>query len=225
MIKPLRVLRDRFRREDVPGDTGTRWLFEDKTYRAGVSVPGDVPEDIVVARDISSVLPPSVPLSPEDKDKAVSLIADAFDVPEDILRAGTGQTAGSVLVSPEDRDMTDVPGDTESVRPSWLYDGDSVRAAEDTMSSDMYHYSPEPGPVSPPREDKRPVSPRTADDELSSRRQLPDLIRDIRARVGDDPDAIKDGVLMTPGFEDMRSTPQKRNTLNTAVRRALRKTA
>jgi hypothetical protein len=189
--------------KDVPEDKGTQWVFEDKTYRAGVPVPAVV----------------------KDKDKAVSLIAKAFDVPEDILRAGTEQTAAPVPVSSEDKDRTDVPEDTPPVRPDWLYGDSGVLNAGDTMSPDAYHHTPDPVPVSPPREDRRPVSQGTGEDELSSRRRLPDLIQDIRARVGDNPDAIKDAVLMTPGFEDMRSTPQKRNTLNTAVRRALRKTA
>ena len=136
---------------------------------------------------------------PEDEDNAVSLIAKAFDVPEDIL------------MSPEDR----IP-----VRPGWLYGEDGVLTAEDTTSSDEYHYTPEPVPVSPVQEDKRPVSPRTGQDDLSSRRGLSSLIEDIRTRVGDDAAEIKSAVLATPGFEDT-----KRNSLNTAVRRALAKSA
>lgn len=208
-LSPASVL-ERGQDKDVPEDKGTQWVFEDKTYRAGVPVPAVV----------------------EGKDKAVSLIAKAFDVPEDILREATGQTTGSVL-SPgtvsasEDISVSPVPvpEDTPPVRPDWLYGDSGVLNAEDTMSPDAYHHTPDPVPASSPREDRRPVSQGTGEDELSSRRRLPDLIQDIRTRVGDDPDAIKDAVLMTPGFEDMRSTPQKRNTLNTAVRRALRKTA
>jgi hypothetical protein len=128
----------------VPEDKGTRWVFEDKTYRAGVA---------------------GVLADAEDKDTVRGQLAEALDVPEDTL----------------------------AVTP----------------------------PVSLTKKDKT-SGPK---DDLSSRRKLTDVIKDIREDVGDDPDAIKDAVLSTPGFEDMRSTPQKRNTLNTAVRRALRKTA
>lgn len=209
-------------REDVPKDKDTQWVFEDRTYRAGIPVSPVPPvspvslEDIVAARtgqkagdvtvslDVSSTVPPVSPMSPEDRDKAEDMLSKAFDVPKDILR---------------------VPGDMSPGRPAWLYDEDGIRPGHQDSSGDEFHYVPEDEPVSPPETgDSEPVPPKT-EDELSSRRKLPELIRDIRRRVGDDPDTIKDGVLRTPGFEDMRSTPQKRNTLNTAVRRELKKTA
>lgn len=147
---PAWVTEEKARRA-VPEDKRTRWLFEDKTYRAGV------PEDTTAG--------------------------DMARVTTDVLKTRTGQDTPSVPVTLED---------------------------EDTTSR-----------VSLRKEDKDTG----AGDDLSSRRKLTDVIKDIRQSVGDDPDAIKDGVLATPGFEDMRSTPQKRNTLNTAVRRALRKSA
>lgn len=166
-----------------------------------------VPGDVLTARTGQTAAPVLVSsedkLVPEDKDNAVSLIAKAFDVPEDILI-----------------DVPRVPEDMSSVRPGWLYGEDGVLTAEDTTSSDEYHYTPEPVPVSPVREDKRPVSPRTGQDDLSSRRGLSSLIEDIRTRVGDDAAEIKSAVLATPGFEGT-----KRNSLNTAVRRALAKSA
>lgn len=147
---------------DVPvvssKDKDTQWVFEDKTYRAGLPVPAGT--------------------------------EDTSRVPED----GEGQKSVRVPVSPRTEDM---PEDTE--RTSVPVAGDEY---QDVVLSDPWDR-----------------------DELSSRRRLPDLIKDIRGQVGDDPDAIKDAVLRTAGFEDMRSTAQKRNTLNTAVRRALRKTA
>lgn len=147
---PAWVTEEKARRA-VPEDKGTRWLFEDKTYRAGV------PEDTTAG--------------------------DMARAATDVLRTRTGQDTPSVPVTLED---------------------------EDTASR-----------VSLRKEDKDTG----AGDDLSSRRKLTDVIKDIRQEVGDDPDAIKDRVLATSGFEDMRSTPQKRNTLNTAVRRALRKSA
>jgi len=171
-------------------DKDTRWVFEDKTYRAGLPVPARTEDTESVPGDILTVR-----TGQTAGDRAASLIAKAFDVPEDIL------------VSSEDR----IP-----VRPDWMYGTDGVLTAEDTVSSDAYHYTPAPVPA----EDKAPVSPRTTTDQLSSRRKLPALIEDIRGQVGDNSDAIKSAVLATPGFEDT-----KKNTLHTAVRRALAKSA
>lgn len=194
------VLEDKTDRVPVPSpvspeDRDTRWVFEDKTYRAGLPVPVRT--------------------------------EDTKPVPGDVLTARTGQTAGSVLspgtvsasgdisVSP-----VPVPEDTSSVRPDWLYGGDGVLTVEDTVSSDEFHYTPEPVPMSSPKKDKQPVSPGTRQDDLSSRRGLSSLIEDIRGRVGDNAAEIRSAVLATPGFEDT-----KRNSLNTAVRRALAKSA
>lgn len=162
--------RGRRRDKDIPTGTGkgtrTRWLFEDRTYRAGV------PEDT------------DVPVSSGDKDA----VTGSVPAPEDT----------AVPVPAGDRD--------NGTRPEWLYDEDGIRPGHREDTGDAMHYSPPP-----------------AGDDLSSRRKLTDVIKDVRAAVGDDPEAIKDAVLATPGYGDMRSTPQKRNTLNTAVRRALAK--
>jgi hypothetical protein len=183
-------------RPGVPMSSGTRWLFEDRTYRAGV------PEnDLVSSGDKDAITSPS-------------------GVPGDEYR-GMSVT-----------DPLSPPAEDTGTRPGWLYDEDGIRPGHREDTGDAATWSPPPAEDT---EDKMPWMPppglpvsefqNTVRDDLSSRRKLPELIKDIRAHVGDDPDAIKDGVLSTPGFEDMRSTPQKRNTLNTAVRRALRKTA
>ena len=189
----------------VPAEDRTEDKHEDK---AEDSRGQDRTEDTVSVLD---VLPPrtgqedGTDLSPAmasvlgDRDKNVSLIAKAFDVPEDIL------------MSPEDM---------SPVQPDWMYGDGGVLTVEDTVSSDEFHYTPEPVPVSSPTEHTRPVSPGTRQDDLSSRRGLSSLIEDIRTRVGDDAAEIKSAVLATPGFEDT-----KRNSLNTAVRRALAKSA
>lgn len=198
----------------VPGDEDRKDVLKDMD-KAFEDV---LPEGTRFGWDISSVPPLPVPMSSKDRDRAQDMIASAFDVPKDMIR-----------ISTEDKD---VPEDAVPVRPDWLYGENGVLNAPEAVlvaqrdtNPDAFHYVPENEPVSFEKKDRAPVSSRPSEDELSSRRKLPDLIKDIRGRVGDDPDAIKDAVLMTPGFEDMRSTSQKRNTLNTAVRRALRKTA
>lgn len=177
------------------------------------AVPEDVPASRTGHEDVSVLVSSEDKSVPEDRDTAVPLIAKAFDVPEDILI-----------------DTSRVPEDRSPVRPEWLYGDSGVLTTEDTVSSDVYHYTPEPEPVPEDSEDSPtwsapsglPVSEfqGSTTDDLSSRRNLSPLIEDIRGRVGDDAAAIKSAVLATPGFEDT-----KRNTLNTAVRRALAKSA
>lgn len=171
--------------QDKTASSGTQWLFEDRTYRAGVPVSPVTQDRMNAVLGKPTVRP--VP-GAEDTDQAhEDMKAYWAPVLGDNYEDKTAATASASAGVPED-----VPAPSKDVRT-------------------------QPGTAT--------ASASPAGDDLSSRRKLTDVIKDARASVGDNADAIKDAVLQTPGFEDMRSTPQKRNTLNTAVRRALSKIA